>query len=599
MSDLSMEVYYGVEYLKDYFQSLPNLLDNPIGVYNRKCVLNRLKVAVPGEAVMVAWRNYGSFHDLFYKDSKPMSDQGKLDELTGVSGTEWGSNSVPFVCDTIYNVTKEHRKYVNINKVREDEKTIPQLMGQRHIRFYQYLLTTYDNPAATAWRKLPEAKKESGKKDYIQAITNPAWISNKCIAQQQGNWTDPDWELYHHWCKLQALGAAKEEVDTVIETLQSGGLRIPESVDKNHWQQYDRWVTAGKAAGNLSWEDFNEARDAMNEVEYIGEIIDEEIFSGLFLCKGNPGSSYWQKPPEPSCFSADACVRMSDGTVKQISSIHRGDKIFTPQGERTVMIVSMSLRGKRDLFSLEGHPFRFSASHPFVLQNGYSCVSPELLCRLIPTFYKERVLPLSQDTRLRTASGRETDTGSLKCHCYEEGCEEELLYDLIPEPDESGLFQYYVGEEKEQYLVSSEIPSVRGRERMAQAFMIIFHKIGQPILEKTAKIRQQDLWEQIHTHLLQYTKNVLPARLACYEKEYIEEGNKTREIPLVSLDKNFSLSVYEEIFDDAGGNIRIGLLFAAAFSVLLPLMMEREIPLEEALAIGDIMEEDVKAGIVL
>lgn len=53
MSDFSTEVYCGVQYLKDYFQSLPNIADNPIGVYNRKCVLNRLKVAVPGKAVIM------------------------------------------------------------------------------------------------------------------------------------------------------------------------------------------------------------------------------------------------------------------------------------------------------------------------------------------------------------------------------------------------------------------------------------------------------------------------------------------------------------------------------------------------------------------
>lgn len=359
MSDISAKEYCGAQYLKDYFQSLANIVDNPVGVRNRECVLNRLKVAVPGEAVMIAWCNYGSFHDLFYKSSKPMSDQDKLDELTEVSGEEWAINSIPFVCDTIYNVTGETRNYVDISKVRKEEKTIPQLMGERHVKFYQYLLTTCENPVAEAWKKLSEAEKESAKKDYIQAITNPAWIGNKCIAQQQGNWPDPDWELYHHWCKLQILGATEEEVNTVIRTLQSGGLNIPESVNPDHWIHYDRWVTAGKALGNLKWEDFKEASNAMNVARNVGQIYCTEIYSGMFMSKGEPGEPYWQKPPEPSCFSADTCVRMSDGTVKQICDISRGDKIAAPQGERKVMIVSMSLRGKRDLFSLKGHRIRF------------------------------------------------------------------------------------------------------------------------------------------------------------------------------------------------------------------------------------------------
>ena len=83
MSDVSFRACGGAQYLEKYFGALANIVENPIGVYNRKCVLNRLKVAVPGEAVMVAWCNYGSFHDLFYKNSKPMPEQDKLDELTG------------------------------------------------------------------------------------------------------------------------------------------------------------------------------------------------------------------------------------------------------------------------------------------------------------------------------------------------------------------------------------------------------------------------------------------------------------------------------------------------------------------------------------
>lgn len=263
------------------------------------------------------------------------------------------------------------------------------------------------------------------------------------------------------------------------------------------------------------------------------------------------------------------------------------------------MIVSISLRGKRDLFSLEGHRFRFSAAHPFVLQDGYGCVSPELLCSSIPTFQWERVLTLSKDTRLLTASGRAADAGGIKCHLYEDGCEGELIYDLIPEPDESGLFQYYAGDEKEQYLVSSEIPSIKGREQMAQVFMTIFHKISRYILDETAAIREQDFWEYIHPRLLQYTWNVLPARLACHKKECGDADNKERKKPEISLENNFSLSSYEEIFDDVSGNIRIGILFAAAFSAFLPLLMETEILMEEAEVIGAIMEEDMKSGMVL
>ena len=43
----------------------------------------------------------------------------------------------------------------------------------------------------------------------------------------------------------------------------------------------------------------------------------------------------------------------------------------------------------------------------------------------------------------------------------------------------------------------------------------------------------------------------------------------------------------------------MGILFAAAFAALLPLLMETEILMEEAEVIGGIMEEDMKSGMVL
>ena len=118
-------------------------------------------------------------------------------------------------------------------------------------------------------------------------------------------------------------------------------------------------------------------------------------------------------------------------------------------------------------------------------------------------------------------------------------------------------------------------------------------------MDKTAAIKEPDFWEYIHPRMLQYTRNVLPARLANHKKECGDADNKERKKPQISLGNIFSLSTYEEIFDDVSGNIRMGILFAAAFAALLPLLMETEILMEEAEVIGGIMEEDMKSGMVL
>lgn len=591
MSTGAEEIYFGEEYLKNYFLALPNLLENSLGVYTREAVLNRLKVAVPGETPTVLWVSYGSYHDLFFRASVPLPDQDALDRQTGTSDDTWGSNSVPFVCDTIYNVTTKVRDSVNIQKVSQDKKKIPQLMGNRHVCFYQYLLTAHDNPIAAAWSHLSDDEKKTGKNAYIQAITNPAWVRNKVIAQQSGDWPDPDWELFHHWCKLQILGASDNEIAGVIKTLTEADLVIPETVTAEKWLQYDRWVYKP----DFTWNDFSEAREAMTAQVPVGQVLVKEEFSCYFL--DGPGEAYDNHPPEPSCFGPETLVKMADGTLKAIASIRRGDTIASPRGPRKVLFVSMSLRGKRDLYSLKGHAFRFSAAHPFVLKDGYGCISPELLRWLLPTFAQEAVAELSKDTMLLNPSGKSVPAGGLQCHAFTSGCESEILYDVIPEIESGTVFQYYAGDEAEQYLVSSEMPDISGREHLARVFLTIFHRISLPILKATASIQDQNLWKILQTRLARYVQCILPGRFAACRAEYSPD-RAGHCLPAISPDACLTLASYEDLFEDQRGNIRLGLLFAAAFTTLLPFLMQKDFSLEEAGILAAAMETDIQAGIL-
>lgn len=591
MSTWAEEIYFGEEYLKNYFLALPNLLENSLGVYNRKAVLNRLKVAVPGETPTVMWVSYGSFHDLFFKDSTPLPDQDELDKRTNISNETWSNNSIPFVCDTIYNVTTDTRQSVDIQKVSQDKKTIPQLMGNRHVYFYQYLLTMQDNPIAAAWSALSDDEKKTGKDSYIQALTNPTWVYNKVIAQQTGNWPDPDWELFHHWCKLQILGASEDEISCVMKTLTDKGLFIPETVTMGKWLQYDRWVSEP----NFTWNDFSEAREAMNQQGVIGQYLVNELFSRYFL--EGPGDAYWKQPPEPSCFGPETWIKMADGTLKPIAAICQGDVVASPQGPRKVLFVSMSLRGKRDLYSLKGHSFRFSASHPFVLKGGYGCVSPELLRWLIPTFEQESVVNLSKDTILLTPSGKAVPIDEIQCHAFTPGCEKEILYDVIPELAGGTAFQYYAGDESEQYLVSSEIPGISGREQLARIFLTIFHQIGLPLLDVTASIQDTNLWKILQSRLARYVQFILPGRFAACSAES-SVGRSHQSVASISPDLHLILSAYTDQFEDKRENIRLGLLFSAAFTTLLPFLMQKNFSLEEADILAAIIKADIQSGIL-
>ena len=595
------EMFYdGADYLKEYFLAMPNLADNPLGVRCRACVINRLKVALPGEAVMHMWQNYGRYRNLFYGDSNPMPEQDGLDAATGISAADWGNECVPYVCDTIYNVTSSTRDFVNIDSVRKAEKGLAQLMGKRHAAFYRYLMTAYQNPVKEAWAKLSDAEKKTGKQDYIDAITGTAWVANKAAAQAQGNWPNPDWELYHHWNKLKILGAGDEEVESVISTIRSKGLSIPDQTDERHWQLYDRWMTEGEAAGDPSWHDFKEASRAMNRSTLVGNIEVKEVYSSLFLCDDGPGGKFWKEPQHTSCFGAETFVLLADGNLREISRIRPGDQVATPFGAREVLLISTPLRGKRPLYSFPEHDFRFTATHPFVGRDGVHCVFPKRLIDSITTFREENVETFGVETALLTSFGGEDSPGSPVVHPFLSGKEGELLYDLIPAPGQEGVFRYYAGDAWMQYLVSAEVPSMKGRDVTARAFLDVVGKICGPLLSETASVSDKDFWECISRRFFRYSKFVLPGRITqCQATEgKKQEAVCRKEEPCSeSSEPGRIVGSFGALFSDTGMNIRVGLLFAAAFEMFLPIFLQKDLSWEEVKLLAEGIADDIRNGL--
>jgi len=84
----------------------------------------------------------------------------------------------------------------------------------------------------------------------------------------------------------------------------------------------------------------------------------------------------------------------------------------------------------------------------------------------------------------------------------------------------------------------------------------------------------------------------LPVWLAGYRREHGAVGDQEREMPKTPeafLDASLFLSAYEELFDDVSGNIRLGILFAAAFAAFLHFLMKTELLVEEAEAMGEMI----------
>jgi hypothetical protein len=282
----------------------------------------------------------------------------------------------------------------------------------------------------------------------------------------------------------------------------------------------------------------------------------------------------------------DTLVLMADGSLREISAVKRGDEIATPQRPRRVMFVSTPLRGDRTLYSFGEHTFQFSGTHPFKTKRGYACVEPNALCSFIPTFHREDVEDFKEGVRLKNSQDTEIEVTDKKSHSCNESEREELLYDLIPEMDESGVFEYYIGDEKVQYLVASEIPVIFGKKYEGYSFMKMFDIIVEPILHVTADVPECDFWEHIQRMLWGYVRHELLPRFASV-------GNTIdMEKPKVSVDTSL-FSKYVYLFEDTNTNVRIGLLFSAAFHILLPIFLNNPISLNAAEIMGNMIADEI------
>jgi hypothetical protein len=81
-------------------------------------------------------------------------------------------------------------------------------------------------------------------KMYIEALGTNQWVSLK--KAQGANWTHPEWEVFHHYVKMVALGASQDQIDALIVKWSRPDLdfKVPETVSAGKWIAYSPWGSA-------------------------------------------------------------------------------------------------------------------------------------------------------------------------------------------------------------------------------------------------------------------------------------------------------------------------------------------------------------------
>lgn len=480
----------------------PDFGSNPVGKVARAVLVNKLKAASSGEGTQ--------FRDLFFPHYDAVSYERDVVAMTDLSDGWWSDFSAAVLCQSMYRQTSILKPKLLSDKINASVDSYNGSLKWAAVQWYSHVLLLdfmkYSGDKAAA------------KKVYIDQICTPTWVTFKMKQYNDGTWNNPEWEEFHHWAKLSALGASDGEIFSVIYRLQGLGLRIFPTVDANLWRNYLVWYSPDAI-------DHNDVDSEARYGELKGVVVpnptgsssyEPEYYSFEFTSI-SPANQY-RYSPSSCCFSPTTRVLLPDGSTKEICKIRGGDMVQTPSGPRKVLLVSTPMRNGRTLYGVNQLPgFSFTATHPFRngKHDGVLSVSPRNLVRTVPLIGYEGVGVLENGMRLlRFQAGVYVPYQVESVQEFPSNIDDELLYDLILEPDASGLFEYIVGTEGCLLVVASELPPFKSSttaERLAGLIILSCISTASQELEMCFSLQGQRMFSIVIDRIaLRLSANLVP-----------------------------------------------------------------------------------------
>ena len=215
---------------------------------------------------------------------------------------------------------------------------------------------------------------------------------------------------------------------------------------------------------------------------------------------------------------------LSSGELTNICNVNNSHIVATPNGPRKVALLSKIKIYKDALYSINNLDFKFNRFHPFVVWNGnniertsFAVIDVNEFINFMPTMVARNVRSLyDKDTKLTGYSNEGLIPMSI--HSISKSCEElspdyDILYDVILDPNGTGINEYYAGDGNEMFLVSSEISTynLEAEQQYIPAYIAIFS-----IINKTSQ--QQ---EAVYAHSSLNTENDV---INFFENEIVQNG---------------------------------------------------------------------------
>ncbi|CCF97244.1 MULTISPECIES: Hint domain-containing protein [Ralstonia solanacearum species complex] len=502
------------ERVEQMFDALPGLHDSPPGIAARTGLVSALMGALTGDSVEIRGFFTGrgpSWRSIFFSGYQPAPYADAAAGVTGIGASDWSDGATATLCQSIHQLTSEARRNVDRGKADGAVDRFNGLLqqGQRLLNWYGYVFQRNWQAFATPFNAV--AGDVSAKSDalaqYRAALTSPAWLGAKRLQLARGQWQNPEWELFHHYVKLLALGDSVGSIDTLIGTMGQQ-LSIPSTVAAGAWPAYRVWMQrpVEGVRVQIGHDDFDGPAGGgiLRSTTFMPPppprgfsfpVTIKEGHSKNFLSDGD-GRRYRYDPPS-SCFRAGTPVLMAEGSPRAIETLRPGDCIATPAGPRAVALVSNALRGDRQFYALNGGAVSFTASHPFVNAanpGGASepgnppylyAVRPSSLGQVVPTLSRFGVAELGPGVTLlgwRDGGAEPIPVTSVDAVAAPAD-PTELVYDVIVASEAAEPFQYIVADGERHYVVAAEMPLV-DRVPLATRALIDVVRAAQTVLHQ-------------------------------------------------------------------------------------------------------------------
>ena len=286
----------------------------------------------------------------------------RLVNATGLGDGWWSDFAVAAVCQSIGAVTGDATNYVDHGQVDQAVAANNTSLRSRLSSPYAYMLQTGFDDFKNPFNAMDHG---AARTQYISVLTRSVQIHE--LWYSAGLWKNPDWELYHHWVKLTALGASVDDINRLIGQLAGAGLSIPASVQSGVWTQYSRFCRTGPIS-TMPISTTPAAASCARACGARGSASPRiEHARGVFLRfhRQQHAGSRFHKPSGGSCLSGNSGVLMADGSFRPVAQCAPATASRAPR-DPAVSPLSANPYERPPALLLQGPGFSFTATHPFV-----------------------------------------------------------------------------------------------------------------------------------------------------------------------------------------------------------------------------------------